>query len=115
MFERFFEKKPDKEVGSEPQNTVGPLPLEEQQKPEFKMEDFLVLRSQNRVIFHIPIAIFNEIGGRNTVTRDIFPALFDGSYPVWSENLGNEYVVEVPDDQEKIEEFKRRILARISR
>ena len=89
-------------------------PAEARPKMEFKLEDITIDSSMGRILVHIPIEISNRAGGHNAITRDIFPKLFKGSYPVWTEEFDDEYVIEMPRNEAKIEEFRRAMIDRAS-
>jgi len=113
MFGKFFERKshqPKKEipvVSEQPSIVIQPA------KQEFEISDFSVNRAGERVIIYMPVAILRAVGGERELTRNIFPSIFNGSWPIWSESLGDLYAIEIPDDPKKIEEFKRSILNKI--
>jgi len=98
IFERFFGKEPIKK-------------LEPEKVTTFKLEDITVSKSGNRVILYIPTAMFNKIGGLDAVTKDIFSTVFVGQ-AMWAEQFDTAFAVEVPGDEIKIKEFRRKILAK---
>ena len=111
MFERLLRrKKPQEnkqEIPEQPSAITQPV------GPKFTESDFSVNRIGERIIIYMPVAILRAIGGERELTRNIFPSMFNGSWPIWSENLGDLYAIEIPDDPKKIEEFKKSILNKI--
>jgi len=111
IFERFLRKEPSK---TPIPKILEQPPKEKPPESKFKLEDITISKSGHRIIVYIPKEIFNKIGGRDMVTKDIFSTIFKGQ-AMWYEEFASAFAVEIPNDTEKIEAFRREVLARALR
>ncbi len=71
------------------------------------MEGITLYKFGGRIIINMPIKVYEKIGGRETIGKELFPHVFGGSSYAWAEEFEDSFSVELPRyaTQEQTQQF----------
>ena len=106
MFEKFFGGNRNERPKEEPKpGKESKVAAQEGRQPV----GFILDQQPGRTILYIPMELVHSAGGKDAITRRIFPGQFDGSLPAWTQPGEEHLAVECPGDPEAIERLKTAI------